>query len=467
MRSLRRQLTFGLLLAFTLLLGSGGALVYWSVRASLYDQFDVALKAKALVVMTDTQISAGRVRVYFSDRFLREFDRTVATEFFQVFDAQGQTIARSDSLGEKKLPGKLRGSVDAPVFWNLTLPNGELGRAIGIAFQPRVRPTEETREVTVIVAVSRRRLIETMVNLRNVLTGSGAALLVLTGVVVPWVLRRGLRPLDEVGERIARIDAGTLEQRFAVDAMPTELQPVGRKLNDLLARLEASFERERRFSADLAHELRTPLAELRSQAELALKWPEERTSATDRTVLEISMQMETLVARLLALSRAENGDQPLKKNTVHVAPLIEDLLKPLVGRIADARVIVERDVPADAVVSTDPVLFESIVANLIENAVAYSAPKHSVRIEFKTGDGQFQLRVSNVAHDLTPEDLPRLFERFWRKDRARTGTSHAGLGLALSRSFAATLGFELNAALEAEHVLVMTLRGFPSAQPTV
>jgi signal transduction histidine kinase len=458
MRSIRRQLTAGLLVAFALLLGSGGAIVYWAVHRSLYDQFDTALKAKALVVMTDTRITDGRVRVSFSDRFLREFDDDVATEFFQVFDAQGQTVERSDSLGERKLPGSLRGPPEAPVYWNLTLPNGEMGRAIGIVFRPQVR-RPPSQDVTVVVAVSRLPVHETMLNLRNILVGCGAALLGLTAAVVPWVLRRGLRSLDEVGERIAQIDAGSLGQRFALEKMPLELQPVGRKLNDLLTRLEASFERERRFSADLAHELRTPLAELRSLAELALKWPAERAPATDQTVLEITLQMEALVARLLAISRAEHGRQVLPKIPVNVAAIVENVLQPLAPSIASAQLTVTRTVPANAALTTDPVLFESIVANLLGNAVAYSAREQTVRVSFSQGGGRFEFQVSNVAPELRADDLPRMFDRFWRKDQARTGTDHAGLGLALSRSFADVLGWELTATLADGNVLVMTLRG--------
>jgi signal transduction histidine kinase len=458
MRSLRRQLTVGLLVAFALLLSGGGAFVYWAVRETLYDQFDAALKAKALVVMTDTRITDGRVRVSFSDRFLREFDDSVATEFFQVFDAQGQTVESSDSLGERKLPGTLRGSVDAPVYWNLTLPNGEKGRAIGILFQPLVR-RQATQDVTVVVAVSRRPVMETMLNLRNLLAGCGVALLGLTVAVVTGVLRRGLRPLDEVGGRIAQIDAGSLGQRFALEKMPSELQPVGRKLNDLLARLEASFERERRFSADLAHELRTPLAELRSLAELALTWPENRDAGTDQTVLDITLQMEALVGRLLAISRAEHGGQMLPRVAVNVAATVESVLQPLARSIAAAQLSIERSLPADATVITDAVLFESLVANLLGNAVAYSARGQRVRISFSRGSNRFEFQVTNVAPDLHADDLTKMFDRFWRKDRARTGTDHAGLGLALSRTFAEVLGWELTAALEADNVLVMTLRG--------
>ncbi|HEX2852129.1 MAG TPA: ATP-binding protein [Opitutaceae bacterium] len=458
MRSLRRQLTAGLLLAFALLLSGGGALVYWAVRESLYDQFDAALKAKALVVMTDTRITDGRVRVSFSDRFLREFDDAVATEFFQVFDAKGQTVERSDSLGERKLPGTLRGPIDAPVYWNLTLPNGEKGRAIGIVFQPLVR-RQASQDVTVVVAVSRRHVGETLLNLRNIIAGCGVALLGLTAAVVSWVLRRGLRPLDDVGGRIALIDAGSLGQRFPLEKMPSELQPVGRKLNDLLARLEASFERERRFSADLAHELRTPLAELRSLAELALTWPANREPGTDQTVLDITLQMEALVARLLAISRAEPGRESLPRAAVNVAATVENVLQPLARAIAAAELTIERTVPVDATLLTDAVLFESIVANLVGNAVAYSGRGQPVRVTFSKGGGNFEFKVMNAAPDLRAEDLTKMFDRFWRKDQARTGANHAGLGLALSRSFADVLGWELAATLADGNVLVMTLRG--------
>jgi signal transduction histidine kinase len=459
MRSLRRQLTIGLLAAFTLLLGVGGALVYWAVRESLYGQFDSALRLKALVVVTDTQISNGRVRVHFSDRFLREFDRTVATDFFQVFDAQGDTVAKSDSLGTWRLPGKLKGPLEKPVYWNLTLPNGDRGRAIGIEFQPRVRSGELSQLITVVVVANRQPLLDTLAKLRTVLVSCGAGLLGLTAIVVPIVLRRDLRPLGEVAARAAQIDARSLSHRFPIETMPAELRPVGEKLNELLARLEASFERERRFSSDLAHELRTPLAELRSQAELALKWPEERSPDTDKTVLEIAIQLEMLISRLLTLSRAEQAQGSLHRAEVRLKTLVEEQLRRQASHVANRRLTVEHTLTEDAVVTTDPVLLESILSNLIGNAVAYAPEQSRVHVTHTQHNGCFVFSVSNFAPELAPTDLPLMFDRFWRKDKARTGSDHAGLGLALSRSFAHALGFSIDATLSADGVLTLSLRG--------
>lgn len=466
MRSLRRQLTFGLLVAFALLLGGGGTLVYWASHDSLHDQFDSSLRVKALIVITNTEQKNGRIRVQFSDRFLREFDDDVATDFFHVFDDEGRSIERSDSLNGKDLPlPQHSGSLEEPEYWNLRLPNGEPGRATGIHFEPRFdnrgqdQRKDDPLKATVVVAANRRHLDATLSSLRNLLVGSGVALLALTGAVVPLVLRRGLRPLDRVADQAAKIDATSLKTRFAVETLPVELQPIGGRLNDLLARLEASFERERHFSSDLAHELRTPLAELRSLAELALKWPEERTSATDQAALEIAVQMESLVGRLLALGRAEHGRLPLARESVEIAPLVEELLSSLAPRLTTRELRVERSVPPGAQIATDPVIFRSIVANLLENAVDYTPPGTAVRVTFAREGTRLRLSVANPAPTLQPEDLARMFDRFWRKDTSRTGTEHAGLGLALSRSFAGLLGCELQAALQDDGVLVMTLHG--------
>ena len=126
------------------------------------------------------------------------------------------------------------------------------------------------------MASVRRELDRTLATLQLVLAGSGLLLLAATALVVPRVLRRELKPLQSLAAEAARIDAASLSARFATEGLPGELAPIAARLNELLARLEDSFERERRFSSDVAHEFRTPVAELRSLAELAIKLPDTR-----------------------------------------------------------------------------------------------------------------------------------------------------------------------------------------------
>ena len=165
-------------------------------------------------------------------------------------------------------------------------------------------------EAILVVASDRDDLDEALAALALALLGCGAALLAVTIVIVPRLLRRELAPLNELAERAAHVNADSLATRFPSDGLPGELAPISGRLNDLLARLEQAFERERQFGADLAHELRTPIAELRSLAEVALKWPDAREATTDRETLAIALQMEGIVTRLLALLGANVDNSP-------------------------------------------------------------------------------------------------------------------------------------------------------------
>lgn len=464
MRSIRRQLTLGVLAALALALGGLGAATYWALRDSIYDQFDDGLRVKALFIVTATQQRNNQIKVEFSDGFLREFDYDVAKDFFQVFDEHGASLTRSDSLWGRDL--QLRtGTLEAPVYWDLELPNGKPGRAIGIEFAPDQKNRRGLRKETdmvarVVVASDRSYIVGLLGKLNMTFAIAGVATIGVILLAVPLVLRRGLKPLSALAEQTSRIDADSLTERFPVENLPAELKPIAGRLNDLLARLGSSFDRERRFSANLAHELRTPLAELRSQAELALKWPEERTAESDKAVLEIAMQMEALVARMLELARAEQTRIAIERETVELGSLVEGVLEPLAETIRRRGLNVARLISPSMMLSTDAVLMRSIITNLLENAVNYGCAGGRIEVEAELVEATFVIRVKNPTDNLQPADVPRLFERFWRKDSSRTGGgAHAGLGLALSQSVAEQLGYVLTASLESNGVLTMTLRG--------
>jgi len=128
-------------------------------------------------------------------------------------------------------------------------------------------------------------------------------------IVVPWVVRSGLKSLGRLANQAGQITASSLDTRFDLAHVPDELQPIYEKLNDLLGRLDDAFGRERRFTANVAHELRTPVAELRALSEVALRWPGDEKSAAQsfREVSTITRRMESVVTTLLALARSEAG----------------------------------------------------------------------------------------------------------------------------------------------------------------
>lgn len=160
-RSIRYHLTLSLLLGFALMLGGGGALVYFLSRSALYSQFDSQLRTEALTVVTFTrQKRGGDIDVDFSDRYLREFDDEVGTRFFQLARRDGTIVEVSDSMNKTRLP-QTAGTLEQPVYWNLELPGHRPGRAIGMVFVPR---SEDRRhhnpdlELSLVVAADRRGL---------------------------------------------------------------------------------------------------------------------------------------------------------------------------------------------------------------------------------------------------------------------------------------------------------------------
>ncbi|MCX6954424.1 MAG: sensor histidine kinase N-terminal domain-containing protein [Verrucomicrobia bacterium] len=463
MNSLRRQLTRTLLGAITVLLGTALVAMALLVRHALLGSFDAALQTKTLAVSSLVETEDGRVQFDFSDDFLRGFGAEGPRTYFEIWDAAGVVIARSPSLAKGDLPREALGREAPGPAWALNLPGGGRGRAVGIDFTVKpsnpAQPMIPAPRVQLVVATDSAETEATLLRLLATFAGCGALLIAAVWLVVPWALRRGLAPLDEFGSEVARLTADTLSAPVSVAGLPVELRSVAERLNELLARLAKSFERERRFSADLAHELRTPLAELRSLAECALKWPEARDPATDRDVLEIALQMEVLVSRMLQLARGEHQQLAAVLVPVDLPGLVSEVWRPLAAR-AEARGLRATFAVEPGTVSADAVLLRGILQNLFENAVAHAPAGTEIRVSgASAADGQgYVLRCANAAGDLTPEDVGQLFERFWRKESARsTGGRHLGLGLSLARMFALAMRWRLTAALTPDGWLEFTL----------
>jgi len=459
MRSIRRRLTRELLTVSLVLLAGGWVAFYLSARTELIEQFDATLRARALTLTALTVQDGGHLRLEAADRLGREFSLARPRDFFEIWDADGRPALRSDSLdGGDLLPPA--GARDRRVVWNLELPHGHRGRALAMYFQPR--PGQDhpgsppAGEVRLAVAGTREGLDEALGELLGIAGCGGVLLLAAILWGVPRILRGGLRPLDRLAEQVSAIRADSLAVRLAVADLPAELVPIAARLNDLLGRLEASFERERRFSADLAHELRTPIAELRSLAECALKWPEAREPSTDRDVLASARHMETLVTQLLALARGEQGQVQACPVEISLDEAVREAWVPFAARAGARSLAPHFDLPVIGV-AADPALLRSILHNLFDNAVDYTPPGGEIRVSLETGEAGMQLRVANTVEALEAGDIPQLFDRFWRKEAARSGQQHLGLGLPLARTFALAMGWSLSAALETGSLLVFTL----------
>ena len=182
--------------------------------------------------------------------------------------------------------------------------------------------------------------------------------------------------------------------------------------------------------------------------------------------------MEDLVTRLLTLTRAEQNAILLRPERVMLAPLLHALWEPLQLKATAKQLTTRFDLPGDAALETDPFLLRGILDNLLANSANYTPARGSIHLGFTRTADRFALTITNTTEELTPAELPRLFERFWRKDNARSDAEHAGLGLSLARAFASLLGMHITASFPADRTLSLTLSGrvapvaAPSAAPS-
>jgi two-component system, OmpR family, heavy metal sensor histidine kinase CusS len=462
--SIRRRLTLGLALACGCLWSAGSLASYLVMRAGLVAEFDRGLETDARALALLTSDNAGQVEFDASAELAPAFARAAPPDFFQLWLPGGSTLERSPSLKGADLPLQA-GPPESPALWDTTLPDGRAGRAVGIRFVPRPDEDSEAppasrppRAVTLVVARNRTDLDAQLRLLATTLLLATGASVAAAAAVVAVGVRRGLSPLASLAGRAASIDATSLQSRFPTADAPAELVPICERLNELLARLEASFERERRFSADVAHELRTPIAELRSGLEVALKWPED-TNRTLQDALAIALQMEGITTSLLALARHEAGLQPVSGVSVGIAESLREAWRPLASQAGEKRLSVAFDVAEGLRCRADAPLLRLVLSNLLSNAVEYTPRGGSVRCRATLADGSWRLSVSNGTVDLGAEDLPYLFDRFWRKDPARSQTGRSGLGLALAKACATAMEMRLEAEVPAAATLEIALSG--------
>ena len=467
MKSLRARLALRLLLGGALLLGAVGAVLHWQMRRALTAEFDATLRATAQALASLTEQRDGEISLDFAGENMPQFERMNGSEVFLIRSADGREIERSTSLGAATLPLRA-GSAERPEFFDTTLPDGRALRCAGLRFQPQNEEEDDDKRkrrkpkpgAVLVVGRDRTALDRTLAALRTSLLLTGAGALAVLAALVRWEVRGGLAPLDRLGENVAAVEAASLATRFPVEPLPAELQPIAARLNELLARLESAFTRERRFTATVAHELRTPLAELRALAEVNLTTPATETERAEswRDALATTLRMESLALRLLDLARAEDPGRVLHREPVALATAFTAAWQPHATRATERGLTLKVALPADLIVSTDPALFGVILGNLCANAAAHSPAGTPLRVTASRTADAVTVHFYNLAGDLTAADVPQLFERFWRKDAARADAQHHGLGLALAAEFATLLGGKLTASFSTSGELEFTLR---------
>jgi two-component system heavy metal sensor histidine kinase CusS len=249
------------------------------------------------------------------------------------------------------------------------------------------------------------------------------------------LVRRALRPLHTLAAQARNITAHRLDARMALDQTPVELQQLTSSLNDMLARLEQGFARVWQFTVDLAHDLRTPLSNLRGTNEVALTRP--RSVAEYESLLGSNIEECERVSRtiesVLFLARAENPQFALRRVEMDLAEQLGAMADYFEGLSSEAGLSI--DVSAAGSVFADRELFRRAVNNLLANAIRYTPHGASIALHGSATTDHVVVSVENPGRGIDREQLERIFERFFRGDRSRTDSANsAGLGLAIVKS---------------------------------
>lgn len=477
-RSLKGQLLWTIFGVMSLTMVVSGYITFVLFGNHLTRQQDDSLEGKSRFIRAACVQEGKRIGFRLAREAWTDIQRPNNPELYHLrFAGTGTNAFRSPSLDRKNLPhpAALPEAYGQPVFEFIELPTGQPGRMISVRFQaPIVEGDDPPADLYLSVAMSRLPVLGALASLRDFLIRGG---IISTGVllVVSYLLvRRNLRPLDELAEQIDKIPVADSSERFRLDNAPDELDPVIDRLNDLMFRFDKVVENERAFTTNAAHELRNPLAGMRSQLEVALakeRSPEEYARVL-RQVLEIETRLQSAVENLLLLSRLQSTEPGAAAREFQLAdfefgPLLRRSWKPHFDRAEEKQLRIKwRIAPDIPRVRTSERLVELVVRNLFDNAVSYTAAGGTVEVEARWKSGRLVFAVENTNPGLSQADLDQMLARFWRADPARHGEHlHAGIGLGLCTRIAEVLEGDITPSLTSAGMLRMEFTFPPECTP--
>nr|WP_057926920.1 ATP-binding protein [Burkholderia ambifaria] len=344
---------------------------------------------------------------------------------FQVFHDGRLGLHSENAPSQPMVAAELTGRGPASGFWTVAI-DGDAWRVFV------VRGRRGDVQVFVGERIDSRKSILHAV-MRSAFWPMAAALPLLV-LAIGWAVRRGTAPLRDFGRVLARRNPQALDT-IGLDRTPLEMRPMLDALNRLFERIRAVMDAERRFTADAAHELRTPIAAVKAQAQVAMaELDDERRRHALRGVLEGCDRAARLVDQLLLLSRLDAGSLA-ERAPVDMSAVARQIVAEAAPRSIGNRQKLALDAPSPCVVGGNEALLASMVRNLVDNAIRYSAPQAHIVVSVGRPGGRAVLRVEDSGPGIGDDDLSRLGERFFRP--AGTRPSGSGLGWSIVRRIAA------------------------------
>ena len=433
-RSIATQLVLLFTICATLLLSCSLGLFYWIVIQHAIEEDNAVLTEKADALASAFETHGGGDALSNEVNVVGAVGR--ATFPVRVIDPDGKTIIETPGMSEL-LPAKI---FPPAASHEIAVPQKyrSQGRLFGLttrhAAENSAPDTIRSGQFFTIQVAQDRSSDEQIAKEFAILAG----FVVLAGTAFATVLaitvtRRGLRPLGQMRRALERVGPAHLNERIDPERWPAELRPLAASFDDMLGRLEDSFTRLSQFSADLAHELRTPVGNMLGEAQVALT--RDRTPQEYRGVIESAAaeceRLSGIIDNLLFLARAESAEQQINRSVFDGRSALEKIRSFYEVSAEDRQITITCEGAAE--IFADPLLFNRAIGNLIENALRFTPEGGNIQISLRSTGSGTEITVRDSGSGIAPEHLPRVFDRFYRGDPSRSSAG-TGLGLALVKS---------------------------------
>jgi len=420
-----------LVLAVLLIALSGG--VYFYLSRSLYRNLDRALAIRS------TQLCS--IQDILESIRLGEFQEQLGEIVILYFYSGGQLMEVSApgigvSLSHEFVSKTIAGS---SAFTISQTEEGETLRLVAVSINlSMLGPPPDIQPAALVIARSTRQIENILARLVGTLAIAVLLTLALAAGGGIFLARRALKPVDKIAQTAQEIEENDLSRRINVSTKD-ELGRLAATLNAMIGRLEKAFQRQKQFTSDASHELRAPLAVIEAESSLALQ--KERPSGDYRQSLETisqeAKQMSSLIDQLLTLARADAGKEQWNFTEVSLDKLITNLSTDVEILCQEKGLSLQLGQMEDAVVKGDEVRLRELFMNLLNNAVRYTPAPGTVSVSLRYEGQMAIVAIKDTGVGVPPEDIPFIFERFYRVDKSRSrADGGTGLGLAISRHIA-------------------------------
>jgi signal transduction histidine kinase len=416
---IRARLTATFAIAMVLVLAGAGLFVYLRLKSDLDESVTAGLHARAGAVLAVDSASAGAAG-------------EGEEGFAQLLRPDGTVLDRS---------GGLRGAALDPVQLRRAAAGEEMlveRRLPGIEGTARVLARDQGGRV-VAVGQSLQDRDDTLASLVVSFAIGGPIAVVLASLLGYALASAGLRPVEAMRRRARDVSLSGGDDRLPLPAAHDEIRRLGETLNEMLDRLRRSFERERRFVADASHELRTPVAVIKTELEGALRagGQDPQVRAALVASVEECDHLAQLAEDLLVVARSGEGELPMRPQRLDPSELLERVRERFSDRAGERGRAIRVDADGARTVYADELRLGQALGNLVDNALRYG--RGEIALRSRGADGGVELEVSDQGEGFAPDFADRAFERFARGDRARARDG-TGLGLSIVRTIAAAHG---------------------------